>query len=219
MSLQRLRLYQLVSPALPVGAFSYAEGLEVLVQSGRLGDATALRTWLEAELARGALCIEAAALPGLMRLLAQDDWAAVTDLDHWLLAQREAPELRAQQRQMGWSLQQLLADLGWPLPAAATRLAWPAAYAHAGHSLELPAEAVVEAYLHGWVANQVSAAVRLVPLGPTEAQKLLLALGPLLSARAQQLALADPHSLWSGGIGAGLAQLGQGELYSRLFRS
>ena len=121
MSLQRLRLYQLVSPALPVGAFSYAEGLEVLVQSGRLGDATALRTWLEAELARGVLCIEAAALPGLMRLLAQDDWAAVTDLDHWLLAQREAPELRAQQRQMGWSRQP---RPGWPgrppLPTPAT---------------------------------------------------------------------------------------------------
>jgi urease accessory protein len=218
-SLQRLRLYQLVSPALPVGAFSYAEGLEVLVQSGRLGEAAAVRAWLEAELARGALCIEAAALPRLMQLQAQGDWAAVRDLDGWLLAQREAPELRAQQRQMGWSLQQLLADLGWPLPATAARLAWPAAFAHAGHSLDLAPGDVVEAYLHGWIANQLSAAVRLVPLGPTEAQRLLLALGPLLAARAQELTLTDPRNLWSSGIGAGIAQLGQGELYSRLFRS
>jgi urease accessory protein len=78
---------------------------------------------------------------------------------------------------------------------------------------------VVEAYLHGWIANQLSAAVRLVPLGPTEAQRLLLALGPQLAARAQELTLADPRNLWSSGIGAGIAQLGQGELYSRLFRS
>ncbi len=219
MSLQHLRLYQLVSPALPVGAFSYAEGLEVLVQGGRLGDAAAVHAWLEAELARGALGLEAAALPRLMVLLAQADWPALADLDQWLLVQREAPELRAQQRQMGWSLQQLLADLGWPLPVAAPRLAWPAAFAHAGRSLELAAAEVVEAYLHGWVANQLSAAVRLVPLGPTEAQRLLLALGPQIATRAEELAQADPHSLWSGGVGAGIAQLGQGELYSRLFRS
>ena len=219
MSLQRLRLYQLVSPALPVGAFSYAEGLEVLVQSGRLADAAAVRAWLEAELARGSLCLEAAALPRLMALQGQDDWAGVADLDGWLLAQREAPELRAQQRQMGGSLVQLLADLGWPLPAGAPRLAWPASFAHAARSLELDAAAVVEAYLHGWVTNQLSAAVRLVPLGPTEAQRLLLALGPLLAVRGRELAESDTHQLWSGGVGAGIAQLGQGELYSRLFRS
>lgn len=219
MTLQHLRLYQLVSPALPVGAFSYGEGLEVLVQGGRLADAAAVRAWLEAELAQGLLRLEAAALPRLMKLLAQTDWSALADLDQWLLAQREAPELRAQQRQMGWSLQQLLADLGWPLPAAAPRLAWPAAFAHAARCLELPAPEVVEAYLYGWVANQLSAALRLVPLGPTEAQRLLLGLGPLISARAEELAQADPHNLWSGGVGAGIAQLGQGELYSRLFRS
>lgn len=219
MSLARLRLYQLVSPALPVGAFSYAEGLEVLVQGGRLGDGPAVRAWLEAELRRGLLAAEAAALPSLMALQARGDWEAVADLDGWLLAQREAAEMRAQQRQMGQSLLQLLTDLGWPPPAAATPLAWPAAFARAGLCLELEPADVVEAFLHGWVANQLSAAVRLVPLGPTEAQGLQLALAPLVAARAGELAAADPRQLWSGGVGAGLAQLGQAELYSRLFRS
>lgn len=219
MSLARLRLYQLVSPALPVGAFSYAEGLEVLAQSGRLADAQAVRTWLEAELRRGLLCLEAASLPRLMTLQARGDWPELADLDSWLLAQREAPELRAQQRQMGHSLQQLLADLGWPLPAEAPRLSWPAAFARAGLCLELEAGAVVEAYLHGWITNQLSAAVRLVPLGPTESQRLQLQLAPLLEQRALALSDADPRSLWNSGVGAGLAQLGQAELYSRLFRS
>ena len=62
----RLRLFQLVSPALPVGAFSYAEGLEVLVQRGLLPDAAAVGQWLEAELRRGTVRLEAAALPRLM---------------------------------------------------------------------------------------------------------------------------------------------------------
>ena len=214
----RLRLFQLVSPALPVGAFSYAEGLEVLVQRGVLADATAVAAWLEAELQRGALRLEAAALPRLMALLGDWQRHQVLQLDGWLLAQREAPELRAQMRQMGGSLLQLLADLGWPLPEP-TPLAWPAAFAWAGCCLAIEPSALVEAFLYGWVANQLSAAVRLVPLGPTEAQRLQLRLAPLIVAEAAALAAADPAELWNGGVGAGLAQLGQVELYSRLFRS
>jgi urease accessory protein len=329
----RLRLYQLVSPALPVGAFSYAEGLEVLAQSSRLADAGAVQAWLEAELRRGAVRLEAAALPGLTLLLRQwqqlaeaeklamaeklaaaEQFAdvgqladagqfavaehgniagppvnvahgsiiepspnagghmadagnkadaehsvdashktiasyktidelkyiaevepvaapfaaaptgaaaareALLDRDGWLLAQREASELRAQQRQMGGSLLQLLADLGWPLPLA-TPLAWPAAFAWAGLCLQIEPAELVEAYLYGWVANQLSAALRLVPLGPTQAQRLQLRLAPLLAEQAVQLQASEPERLWSGGVGAGLAQLSQVELYSRLFRS
>ena len=230
--LQRLHLHQLVSPALPVGAFSYAEGLEVLVQAARLADAAALEQWLEAELRRGGLRIEAASLPDLRRDLAAWDGAhrrgdgpaaaaarlAVLERDGWLLAQREAPELRAQQRQMGGSLLQLLADLGWPLPQP-ERLAWPAAFAWAGLSLGIDAAPLLEAYLYSWTANQLSAAVRLIPLGPTEAQRLQLQLAPLILEQAAELLCADVDQLWSGGVGAGLAQLGQAALYSRLFRS
>lgn len=230
MAESRLRLYQLVSPALPVGAFSYSEGLEVLVQSGRLSSASAVQAWLEAELRLGALRLEAAALPALMELLqvwqqqaGREPEAAtmrqrLLERDNWLLSMREAAELRAQQRQMGGSLLQLLADLGWPLPERLP-LAWPAAFAWAGHCLAVPGLELVEAYLYGWVANQLSAAVRLVPLGPTQAQRLQLQLASTIAAEAILLADADPDDLWSGGVGAGLAQLGHGELYSRLFRS
>ncbi|AFY29651.1 urease accessory protein UreF [Cyanobium gracile] len=227
MSLTRLRLFQLVSPALPVGAFSYSEGLEVLVQAGELGDAEAVAHWLEAELARGALAIEAASLGRLMQALTRwresPDGPArgeVLDLDGWLLAQREAAEVRAQQRQMGRSLLQLLADLDLSLPGEQPpRLAWPAAWAWAGVALDIAHQDLVEAYLYGWIATQLSAAVRLVPLGPTEAQRLQLGLAPTIAARAAELVAADPKALWNGGVGAGLAQLGHGELYSRLFRS
>jgi urease accessory protein len=222
MSLARLRLFQLVSPALPVGAFSYSEGLEVLVQRGRLADRCALQAWLEAELRRGLVAIEAAALRPLGEALASGRLEEALDLDGWLLAQREAPELRAQQRQMGRSLIRLLADLGWSLSSASARpadLAWPAAWAWAGHCLQLPWQELVEAYLYGWTSNQISAAVRLVPLGSTQGQALQLGLAPLLQERALELAGADPRQLWNGSVGAGLAQLAHAELYSRLFRS
>ena len=231
----RLRLYQLVSPALPVGAFSYSEGLEVLSQAGRLPDSAAVAAWIRAELERGVLALEAAALPELMAALSV--WrkrgaaeeglrarAAVLERDGWLMALREAPEVRAQQRQMGASLLGLVAELGWPLPPgpqgeAPGALSWPGAWAWALVALAVSPLDGVEAYLYSWVANQLSAAVRLVPLGPTEAQRLQLRFGPWIAERASTLVQDGPIPRWSGGVGAALAQLQHGDLYSRLFRS
>ncbi|MEB3334252.1 MAG: urease accessory UreF family protein [Cyanobacteriota bacterium] len=232
-ALQRLHLLQLVSPALPVGAFSYSEGLESLVQGGQLATGAAVERWLLAELERGTLTMEAAALPQLMGALAtwregtgEGRWSArrqVIRRNGWLLALREARESRNQHRQMGGSLLTLLGDLGWPLPSgppgsATPPLAWPAAWAWALVALAVPEQAGVEAYLYSWVATQLSAAVRLVPLGPTEAQRIQLRLAPRLAERAEALVHSSPDALWCGGVGAAMAQLGHGELYSRLFR-
>jgi urease accessory protein len=219
-----LHLLQLVSPALPVGAFSYSEGLEVMIQNGQMGDRGAVKAWLEAELNHGLLPMEACSLP--MQMALEQRWRegdpsaaqALMERDQWLLAQREAPEMRAQQRQMGTSLLQLLSDLGWPLPAPLA-LSWPGAWAWAGVCLKLEPLVVIEGFLYSWVANQLSAAVRLVPLGPTDAQRLQLSLAVPIADRARELTTRDPDSLWSSGIGASLAQLGHGALYSRLFRS
>ena len=219
-----LALLQLVSPALPVGAFSYSEGLEVLIQNGSLIDAFDVQHWLEAELQRGALRLEAAALNTLRIQLQR--WkeessempSDLMSLDGWLLALRESAEMRAQQGQMGGSLLELMADLGHPLPQPVV-LAWPAAWAWAALSLNISEIEMVEGYLYGWVANQLSAAVRLVPLGPTTAQRIQQQLLPMISAQAIVLKDQDPRTLWSGGAGAGLAQLAHAELYSRLFRS
>ena len=223
-----LALLQLVSPALPVGAFSYSEGLEVLIQNGDLNDAFDLQDWIEAELQRGALRLEAAALKPLRALF--QVWEGeglempsdLISLDGWLLALRESAEVRAQQVQMGGSLLALMADLGHPLPQALPQpvvLAWPAAWAWAALSLKISEQEMVEGYLYGWVANQLSAAVRLVPLGPTTAQRIQQQLLPMIRDQASVLKDQDPRTLWSGGAGAGLAQLAHAELYSRLFRS
>ena len=224
-----LALLQLVSPALPVGAFSYAEGLEVLVQAGELRDAATLKAWLEAELQFGLLAVEAAALGPLQQAFKTSNMEQLLDLNDWLIAQREAPEMRAQQWQMAGSLLQLLAAMGWPLTEQCqglkltglklTGLGWTAAWAWAGHCLNLAATDLVEAYLYGWLANQISAAVRLIPLGATEGQCLQLQLAPLISSQANYLISQDPRQMFSSGVGASLAQLQHGALYSRLFRS
>jgi urease accessory protein len=217
-------LLQLVSPALPVGAFSYSEGLEVLIQNGSLIDELDLQHWIEAELQRGALRLEAAALNPLRVQLQRWEQersempSELMSLDGWLLALRESAEVRAQQGQMGGSLLQLMVDLGHPLPQPVV-LAWPAAWAWAALSLKISELEMVEGYLYGWVANQLSAAVRLVPLGPTTAQRIQQQLLPMIREQASVLKDQDPYTLWCGGAGAGLAQLAHAELYSRLFRS
>ena len=219
-----LALLQLVSPALPVGAFSYSEGLEVLIQNGSLIDELDLQHWIEAELQRGALRLEAAALNPLRVQLQRWEQersempSELMSLDGWLLALRESAQVRAQQGQMGGSLLQLMVDLGHPLPQPVV-LAWPAAWAWAALSLKISELEMVEGYLYGWVANQLSAAVRLVPLGPTTAQRIQQQLLPMIREQASVLKDQDPSTLWCGGAGAGLAQLAHAELYSRLFRS
>ena len=220
-----LSLLQLVSPALPVGAFSYSEGLEVIVQAGTLNDAQGVECWLASELERGAVRLEAAALQTLSADLKawtlEGDQAArgsVVGLDRWLIATREVVEMRAQQRQMGGSLVELIAEMGYRLPEPVL-LAWPAAWAWAALCLKVSEQEMVEGYLYGWVANQLSAAVRLVPLGPTRAQVLQQRLLPLIQSQAHHLFVQDPGQLWSSGVGASMAQLAHAELYSRLFRS
>jgi urease accessory protein len=85
--------------------------------------------------------------------------------------------------------------------------------------LQVAESEMVEGYLYGWVANQLSAAVRLLPLGPSRAQLLQHSLLPLIKGQAEQLQRRDPRQLWTSGVGAGMAQLTHAELYSRLFRS
>ena len=220
-----LSLLQLVSPALPVGAFSYSEGLESLIQSGALKDEQEVEHWLNAELQQGALRFEAAALSHLAEdLLCWSTHAdldarnRIRDLNGWLLANREASMVRAQQRQMGGSLLQLMAEMGHPLPQSLP-LAWPAAWAWAALSLQVSEQEMVEGYLYGWVANQLSSTVRLLPLGPTRAQVIQHCLLPRIALTAKELCGANPRQLWSGGVGASMAQMAHGELYSRLFRS
>ena len=220
-----LALLQLVSPALPVGAFSYSEGLEVLIQAATLNDERHVQDWLEAELRQGALRLEAAALRGLSEALRQwqdhgDQQARhwLMDQDSWLLANRESADVRAQQTQMGASLLQLMSEMGHPLPQAMP-LSWPSAWAWAAVALDVSLPDMTQGYLYGWVANQLSAAVRLLPLGPSRAQVVQQRLLPLIAEQAVWLQSQDPRQLWSRGVGASMAQLAHAELYSRLFRS
>ena len=222
----KLEFLQLLSPSLPVGAFSYSEGLEWLVQNKKVYDEITLFNWIESELSRGQITIEASSIAHIMKDLV--DWrdkkdeqykSLIEEWNSWLTSLRDSPEIRSQQAQMGESLLQLLIDLGHPLPNNEKKFIWPIAWAWAGVCWDIPQIDLVEGFLYSWVANQLSAALRLLSLGPTKAQQLQKKSLKLIKSQASYLLEQNPKEIWVGDVGAIMAQQSHVELYSRLFRS
>ena len=199
------RLLQLASPTLPVGAYSYSQGLEAAVEAGIVTDAESAQRWIGDVLEFSVAKIELAVLRQQL-----DEPSQVTN--DLFLASRETSELRAETVQMGHSLARLLGELGVEVPF--TEPAMPTSFACAARAWHIPAGDAAVAYLWSWLENQVMAALKSVPLGQTAGQKILLALG----ARLHDLAAAEPQ--WSN-FAPGLAFLSARHetQYSRLFRS
>ena len=206
------KLLQLASPTLPVGAYSYSGGLEAAIEAGVVKDASTARQWIGDVLEHSVAHMEA---PILLALLSSGDFS---ELNEKFLASRETAELRAETMQMGYSLNRLLKDLGvGEVPVEEP--SFPAAFAFAARHWRIEPEAALQAYLWAWIENQVMAAVKAVPLGQTDGQKMLLSLGDLLPAvTAKARALRDDEL---GNFGPGLAMHSSRHetQYSRLFRS
>jgi urease accessory protein len=198
------RLLQLASPTLPVGAYSYSGGLEAAIEAGIVNDAASAQRWIGDVLEHSVLRMEA---PLLLKLIERPDPA----WNEQFLASRETAELRAETVQMGYSLNRLLPELGVE-PCPYEEPSFPAAYAQAARTWGIPARQALTAYLWAWLENQVMAAVKAVPLGQTDGQKMLLALG----AQLHEVDEAEP-----GNFAPGLAILSSlhETQYSRLFRS
>lgn len=220
-----LAFLQLVSPALPVGAYSYSEGLEALVEAGSVTHQTALEDWLTCELRHGAIRLECGIMLRCYRAIAVHDWPQLCAWNRWLSAVRETEELRAQSGQMGRSLLKLWLDLYPDLIAQipqrlsmegchfATAFAIAAAHAH------LDQQTATLGYLYSWMANLVSAGVKLIPLGQTAGQQTLQHLQFTLEQVADEILLLPDAQLESWGWGLAIASMTHETQYSRLFRS
>jgi len=187
-----------------VGAYSYSGGLEAAIEAGIVTDARSAQRWIGDVLEFSVLRMEA---PMLLRMIE----APEARWNEEFLASRETAELRAETVQMGYSLNRLLPELGVEA-CPYEEPSFPAAYAQAVRAWGIPARQALTAYLWAWLENQVMAALKAVPLGQTDGQKMLLALG----ANLHEVSEEEP-----GNFAPGLAVLSsQHETqYSRLFRS
>ncbi|RXZ33854.1 urease accessory protein UreF [Oxalobacteraceae bacterium CAVE-383] len=220
-----LHLLQLASPSLPIGAYSYSQGLEASLENGTVRDAAGARAWIAAALHQVVARFEAPVFWRLMHAFIARDADAVAEWNMRFIAARDTAEFRAETIQMGYSLGKLVADLDIcdaPLLAilqAQPELPLPTALACAAVALHVPPEEALLGMLFSWAENQVLVCVKSVPLGQVAGQRLLLSLQPELARAAQAAqALADDElSNWSPGLS--LLSMRHEVQYSRLYRS
>lgn len=212
------RLLQLASPALPVGAYSYSQGLEAAVEGGLVHDAVSAERWIGDVLAVSVARFEAPAWLRLCDGWRAGDLAAVTHWNGLFLASRETAELRAETAQMGHSLARLLAELGIA-EIALDEIAFPTAFTLAVSDWRIEPHAGLIGYLWAWLENQVVAAVKVVPLGQTAGQRMLLALGERLDRVAENAASLADEELCNFAPGLALLSARHETQYTRLFRS
>lgn len=212
------KLLQLASPTLPVGAYSYSCGLEAAVDAGAVEDAAGAERWIGDVLEFSIVRMEAPVLFSFMRSFDQKHSSAIQELNERFLASRETAELRAETVQMGYSLNRLCKDLGLgEIPVEEP--SFPAAYAFAVSRWKIEPEAALQAYLWAWLENQVMAAVKAIPLGQTDGQRILLSLGGRLESLARKAIAMTDADIGNFAPGLAMASSRHETQYSRLFRS
>ncbi|MDB9312539.1 urease accessory protein UreF [Spirulina sp. CS-785/01] len=222
-TLSLLRLLQLASPALPVGAYSYSEGLESLVEQKKLDNLHSLCSWLEQELRYGAIRLETAILLRAYHSTKAADGAALSRWNAWLSATRETQELREQSWQMGGALLRLLVGLDSQFTPLTEAVGSPCNFAIlfglAAATWDISPKETIAAYLHSWASNLINGGVKLIPLGQTAGQQGLTQLYPIILQVTEEILQLEDEDLASCGWGLALASISHETQYSRLFRS
>jgi urease accessory protein len=218
------RLQAWLSPAYPVGAFSFSSGLEWAVEAGDVNDAATLQRWLAVILTNGGGFCDAVFFVHAHRAVEQSDDTALATVAELALAFAPSKERHLETTAQGGAF------------IAATRAAWPCAAldrlgvspglcaypvavgaAAAGHGI--PVAPALASYLHALTANLISAGVRLIPLGQTDGQRVLAALEPIIAATAARALTTPLDEVGSAAFRADLASLRHETQYTRLFRS
>jgi urease accessory protein len=218
-------LLRLASPQLPIGGYSYSQGLEMAVDNGRVHDPASAERWIADQLLLNLARFEAPLLLAHCTAANQADWAALHDCAERQRASRETRELLQESRQMGYSLQQLLQglpELDEPARACLAAIPNPGlaiSWALAARAWQISPQDALAAWLWGWLENQLAVLMKSLPLGQQAAQRLTSQLLPLLE-QAQQQASQQPNEHWgSAAFGLALTSMAHERQYSRLFRS
>lgn len=219
-----LHLLQLASPSLPVGAYSYSQGLEAALENGMVHDEATARAWIVDALHLVVARFEAPVFWRLLAAFAARDAQAVTEWTARFVAARDTAEFRAETVQMGYSLGKLAAELKLDaglleMLQAQEEAPLPTALACAAVALHVPPEAALLGMLFSWAENQVLVCVKSVPLGQVAGQRLLLSLQPELEAAAQAAMQLADHELSNWSPGLSLLSMQHEVQYSRLYRS
>ena len=219
------RLMAWLSPAYPIGAFSYSSGIEWAVEAGDITDAPTLQRWLAVMIGEGGGFCDAVFFVHAFHAIAAGDDATLRAVAELAAAFAPSKERHLETTAQGRAFLDTT-RAAWPTPALDRLLAtWdgdialPVAVgvACAGHGV--PLDPALHAYLEAMAANLISTGVRLVPLGQTDGQRILAALEPVVEATARRALITPLDDVGSAAMRADLASLLHETQYTRLFRS
>ncbi|NAW64134.1 urease accessory protein UreF [Photobacterium halotolerans] len=215
------RLYQLISPSLPIGAFTYSQGLEWAVEQGWVHDKITLGNWLRDMLSQSLITLELPVLRRLYQAWQCEDTQAIAKWNQWLYASRETKELRQEEKQRGQATATLLQQLEIPLPQQVGLVGdnQLSGFALAATHWGIEMDALCRGYLWSWLENTTMAGVKLIPLGQTAGQQLLLELSSVLAEAVARSAAIPDHEVSSFAPAQAIASSRHETQYTRLFRS
>jgi len=219
----QLRLWQLISPALPVGSYAYSGGFESAVENGWITDQQQARQWIKDILSSGLGRLDVPVFSRLYQACQKCDKQQFEYWNHYLLACRESSELQLEDQQMGRALLRLMQDMDMDFPwyeqGTNIEVSYAAMFASAAVCWQITETDAVHGLIWSWCENQVAAAIKLVPLGQTAGQQILSELASHIPDYIEKgLALKDDEI---GFTLPGLAIISAEHetQYSRLFRS
>lgn len=223
------RLMNWMSPAFPIGSFSYSQGLETAVTHGEVEDRDSLVAWIAASTRHGPGLLDAVGVRQTMQVAAARNAAAMRRLTAELIALAGSAELRAQTLAQGRAFREAI-DTAWALPAEAeaafqavladpSPIPLPVAFGLAANGHAVPADLATQAYLSEYAANLVSAGVRLIPLGQRDGQRAIAALEPVIMETCSVSAALTLDTVFTSAPAIDLAGIQHETLYTRLFRS
>ena len=219
------RLMTWLSPSFPVGAFSYSSGIEWAVEAGDIVDAASLRHWLASMLADGAGVCDGIFLAQTHRAASSCDDALLAEVAELASAFVTSRERHLETTAQGRAFIEI-ARAAWNSTPLARLIAvceaaivYPVAVGLVSAAHAIPLAPTVYAFLHAVVSNWISAGARLVPLGQTDSQRLLVELEGVVSATAKRALAASLDDLGSATFRADLASMRHEAQYTRLFRS
>ncbi|UFX48292.1 urease accessory protein UreF [Bradyrhizobium sp. 41S5] len=216
-----LHLLRLVSPSQPVGGFSYSRGLEWVVHTGTVRNEQTASAWILGLLEHSYATLDGALFWRMMHALQAGSRQLFLDANAWLAASRESRELELEDLRMSESLLHLLAELGVGCARdyCDRRLTYPAAFAVAANHWNIPPADALRGLMWTVVEGQVAAAIRLVPLGHTAGQRILIDSTSTIERAFRRAATLTDDEIGNLAPAMAMASAWHESQYSRLFRS
>lgn len=236
-----IRLWQLISPSLPIGAYAYSQGLETAIEKGWVCNEPEAQNWIKGILQDSLSMLDAPVIVRLYHAWQTNDINSLNQWNQFLLASRESSELYLEDQQMGRALWRLLNDI---LPASSgtsedisegVGIETINQYREHVKQIESPGFAVIfslatvvwnipvhdsiRGFLWSWCENQVAASIKLVPLGQTAGQRILSALIPGINNSVSKALELSDDDIGTLAPGFSIACAQHEVQYSRLFRS